>query len=130
MDQTRPCSFSLSSVPNVGHTMSCLGSRIIPHPTPTCVYPNSGTVHVVPLLAKGTVQVSLIKGPCDGEMTLYYPGGPSVITEVLIRSRERGSRIRSEKETCTQKHMEGCWSLSPSVWIAVGAAEARKQILL
>lgn len=36
----------------------------------------------------------LSEGSWDGEVTLYYPGGPNAITNVLIRERQQGQSLR------------------------------------
>lgn len=61
-----------------------------PHPNPQ----NLGISRV----GKDTLQMSLRSRFLDEEITVDYSSGPSMITGVLVRERQRPGRGRSERE--------------------------------
>ena len=57
--------------------------------TETCPQPNPQICEYVSLHDKRTLQVWLNEGSWDAESILDYPGGPSVITRLLIKRRQK-----------------------------------------
>lgn len=45
-------------------------------------------------MAKGTFQILICSGCCDGELTVDHPGGPNVITMGLLRGMKEDQRKR------------------------------------